>query len=110
MEEIKVFGNNEYRVVNKVPRNYTVWNIGQHMGNDEYIPFCRIIPHTFNVQLDTLLAVKLPAGEVEILRKVAGRGNTDLNTMRKRINRHAKYDYPVAILEEAYKILERVYG
>lgn len=109
MEEIKMFGNNEYRIVNKVPRNYTVWNIGKHMGNDEYIPFCRIIPHTFNVQLDALLAVKLPVDEVEILRKVAGVDDTYLNVMEKRIHKPRKYDYDVKTLIRAKEILEKIY-
>lgn len=109
MEEIKVFGNYEYRVVNKVPRNYTVWNIGSHIGTDEYIPFCRVIPHTFSIDDNSLLAVKLPKEEVEILRKVAGRGDTYLSVMQKRINKHRKYDYDKETLIKAKEILERIY-
>lgn len=108
--EKMVFGNNEYTIVDKVPNGYIIWNIGNYMGTPDYVPFVQLFPNTYSVVEDTMLAVKLPREEVKLLRDVAGRGNTDLKTMRKRINRHAKYDYPVAILEEAYKILERVYG
>lgn len=107
--EKMVFGGNEYTVVDKVPNGYIIWNIGRHMGTPDYVPFVQLLSNTYSVIGDTMLAVKLPREEVKLLRDVAGRGNTDLNTMRKRINRPAKYDYPVAILKEAYKILKRVY-
>lgn len=109
MEEMKVFGNYEYRIVNKVPRNYTVWNIGNHMETDDYIPFVRIIPHTFNIDQRSLCAVKLKKEEVEILRKVAGSGSTYLNVMEKRIRNHRKYDCDKETLIKAKEILEKIY-
>ena len=110
MEEIKSIGNRNYKIVEKVPTDYVVWNIGEHMGSDEYIPFCQVIPGTLHIVADTLLAVKLPKEEVKILRKVAQWDDTDIITMNRRINWHAKYDCDKETLIKAKEILERIYG
>ena len=39
----KIFSENDYRtdvfeIVEKIPENYVVWNIGENMGTDKYIP------------------------------------------------------------------------
>ena len=104
-----VFGDKEFTVVDKVPNGYIIWNIGKNMGSDEYIPFCRVIPGTFSIIPETLLAVKLSKEEVEILREVAGRGNTDIKTMNSRIKRHRKYDSSKETLIKAKEILEKIY-
>lgn len=109
MEEIKCMGNRNYKIVEKVPTDYVVWNIGKNMGSDEYIPFCQVIPGTFSIVPDTLLAVKLPKEEVEIIRRVAGRGDTDIKSMNSRINHHRKYDCNEETLIMAKEILERIY-
>ena len=109
MEKV-IFGSYEYTIVDKVPNGYIVWNIGMCMGSDEYIPFCQIIPGTFSIIPETLLAVKLPKEEVEILREVAGRGDTDIKTMNSRITRHRKYDSSKETLIKAKDILEKIYA
>ena len=30
-----------YEVVGKIPLGFFVWNIGENMGTDEYIPICQ---------------------------------------------------------------------
>ena len=30
--------NDIFEIVEKIPSNYFVWNIGENMGTDEYIP------------------------------------------------------------------------
>ena len=67
-----------FTIVEKVPQRYGVWPIGQHMGTDEYIPFCEPDPKRgpFSINPNTLLTVKLPVEEVLLLRKVASIGGT----------------------------------
>ena len=35
--------NDIFEIVEKIPKNYFVWNIGENMGTDEYIPICEYI-------------------------------------------------------------------
>ena len=32
-----------YEIVSKIPYNFIVWNIGENMGHDEYIPLCQLL-------------------------------------------------------------------
>ena len=97
-----------YKIVDRAPRDFIVWNIGDNLGNDEFIPFCQKIPNSYSINPNTLKAVKLPAEDVQVLRKVAGRGNTNIKNIAKRINRHSKQDYPRELLERAAAILETI--
>lgn len=97
-----------YKIVERVPRDFIVWNIGDNLGNDEFIPFCQTLPNSYSINPNTLLAVKLPADDVQVLRKVAGRGTTNKSNIYKRIKRHSKQDYPRELLERAAAILETI--
>ena len=102
------FPEYRYKIVDRVPRDFIVWNIGDNLGNDEFIPFCQTVPNSYSINPNTLKAVKLPAEDVQVLRKVAGRGNTNIKNIIKRINRHRKGDYPRELLERAAAILETI--
>ena len=48
--KFKVVGNiivsgtlntNVFKIVEKIPSGFYVWNIGENMGSDEYIPLCQ---------------------------------------------------------------------
>ena len=32
-----------FEIVEKIPSNYLVWNIGENMGTDLYIPICQML-------------------------------------------------------------------
>lgn len=102
------FPEHRFKIVERVPRAYIVWNIGDNLGSDDFIPFCQTLPNSYAINPDTLLAVKLPADDVQVLRKVAGRGNTNIKNIIKRINRHRKGDCPRELLERAAAILETI--
>lgn len=102
------FPEHRYKIVDRVPRDFIVWNIGDNLGNDEFIPFCQVLPNSCSINPNTLKAVKLPAEDVQVLRKVAGRGNTNIKNIAKRINRHSKSDCPRELLERAAAILETI--
>lgn len=76
-----------YKIVEKIPFGFYVWNIGENMGSDEYIPLCQDlylgIKDNYSINLGTLRAIKLPKEEVELLREAAGWGVNSLETARK---------------------------
>ncbi|DAB25391.1 TPA: hypothetical protein CPT81_00015 [Candidatus Gastranaerophilales bacterium HUM_20] len=76
-----------YKIVKKIPFGFYVWNIGENMGSDEYIPLCQDlypgIKDDHSINFDTLRAIKLPKEEVELLREAAGWGVNSLETARK---------------------------
>lgn len=76
-----------YKMVEKIPFGFYVWNIGENMGSDEYIPLCQDlhpgIKDDYSINSDTLRAIKLPKEEVELLREAAARGVNSIETARK---------------------------
>ena len=76
-----------YKIVEKIPFGFYVWNIGENMGSDEYIPLCQDlylgIKDNYSINPDTLRAIKLPKEDVELLRESAGWGINSLETARK---------------------------
>lgn len=52
-----------YKIVKKIPFGFYVWNIGENMGSDEYIPLCQDlypgIKDDYSINSDTLRAIKL---------------------------------------------------
>ena len=50
-----------FEIVEKIPAGFFVWNIGDNMGHDEYIPICKDL-HKEDFEIDTtdLKAIKLP--------------------------------------------------
>lgn len=74
------FGKDTFEIVEKIPAGFFVWNIGENMGSDEYIPLAEDLKpndkENFEIRRDTLKAIKLSAEEVKTLRKAAGWGVT----------------------------------
>lgn len=57
-----------FEIINKIPLNYLIWNIGENMGNDELLPLCQVV-NKYNVVTDTLKAIKMNKTEVLTLCK-----------------------------------------
>lgn len=78
----------------KIPGNYFVWNIGENMGTDLYIPICQILhpgdKEDFSINPNTLKAVPVTSEEYKALQKVASYGVNSLKTVEKalRSKRH----------------------
>lgn len=76
-----------YKMVEKIPFGFFVWNIGENIGSDEYVPLCQYlspgIKDDYSINPDTLRAIKLPKEDVELLREAAGWGVNSLETARK---------------------------
>lgn len=76
-----------FEIVEKIPQNFFVWNIGENMGSDEYIPFAQELrpgdKENFEINLHTLKAIRLNPEEVQILRKSAAVGVNNIKTAEK---------------------------
>ena len=70
--------SSSYEVVEKIPAGFFVWNIGENMGTHEYIPVCQYMKpgdkENFEINPDTLKAVKVTPEEWEKLNKAAAWG------------------------------------
>ena len=76
-----------FEIVDKIPANFFVWNIGENMGSDEYIPLAQDLrpgdKENFEINPYTLKAIRLNPEEVQILRKAAAVGVNSLKTAEK---------------------------
>ena len=79
--------NDIFEIVEKIPKNYFVWNIGENMGTDEYIPICEDLhpedKDSYEINASTLKAIKLSREEVETLREAAHIGIVSKKTAEK---------------------------
>ena len=83
-----------FEIVEKIPSNYLVWNIGENMGTKEYIPICEMLhpenKEDFSINRNSLKAVKVTSEEWEMLNKAASFGVGSLQDAEKalRSKRH----------------------
>lgn len=79
--------NDIFEIVEKIPSNYFIWNIGENMGTDEYIPICEDLQpedkDSYDINASTLKAIKLSREEVETLREAAHIGIVSKKTAEK---------------------------
>lgn len=71
-------GTDVFEIVEKIPANYFVWNIGENLGTDEYIPLAEALhpedKDNYEINRCTLKAIKLSVEEVKLLRRAAAVG------------------------------------
>ena len=76
-----------FEIVEKIPAGFFVWNIGDNMGLDEYIPICVDLhpedKDSYEINASTLKAIKLSVEEVKALRKAASVGINSKKTAEK---------------------------
>ena len=76
-------GSHEFEVVEKMPKDYVIWNIGDNMV-DGYLPIC--LCDGFNVTVSSLKAIKIDdAEELKLLRECAGYGVENLKACNRAI-------------------------
>lgn len=67
-----------FEITEKIPTGFFIWNIGENMGTHEYIPVCQYTnpgnKENFEINPDTLKAVKVTPEEWEKLNKAAAWG------------------------------------
>ena len=76
-----------FEIVEKIPAGFFVWNIGENMGTDEYIPICEDLhpddKDKYEIKTSTLKAIKLSREDVEALREAAHVGIVSKKTAEK---------------------------
>ena len=83
----KIFSENDYRtdvfeIVEKIPENYVVWNIGENMGTDKYIPIWQL-KTKYDVDLFSLKAVPVTSEEYKRLQDASSWGVSSLENAEK---------------------------
>ena len=83
-----------FEIVEKIPAGFFVWNIGENMGHDEYIPLCKDLhpedKENFEIDSTTLKAIKLTINEVKALRQAASWGVNSKATAEKALKSKRK--------------------
>ena len=78
---------NIFEIVEKIPVGFFIWNIGENMGTDEYIPICEDLhpedKDNYEINASTLKAIRLSRKEVETLREAAHVGIVSKKTAEK---------------------------
>lgn len=87
IKEGKIFSENDYRtdvfeIVEKIPVNYVIWNIGKNMGTDKYIPICQL-KTKYDVDLFSLKAVPVTSEEYKKLQDASSWGVSSLENAEK---------------------------
>lgn len=87
-------GIDVFEIIEKIPANYFVWNIGENLGTDEYIPLAEDLhpedKDNYEINRHTLKAIKLSVEEVKLLRRASAVGINSKATAEKalRSKRH----------------------
>lgn len=103
IENNKIYSNNGlcektyiFEIVDNIPVGFFVWNIGENMGSDEYIPLAQDLKpgdkENFEINPNTLKAIKLQPEEIQLLRAAAGWGIGNKTTAEKAL-RSKRKDY-----------------
>ena len=76
-----------FEIVDKIPGNFYIWNIGENMGSDEWIPLAQDLKpgdkENFEINPYTLKAIRLNPEDVQALRKAAHAGVNNLKSAEK---------------------------
>ena len=104
-----------FEIVEKIPAGFFVWNIGDNMGLDEYIPICEDLhpedKENFEIDTTSLKAIKLPIDEVKALREAADCGVNSKKTAEKALRSKRKgywSDRKRAEAEKTIDIFKRI--
>lgn len=110
-----IINKDTFEVVEKIPGNFFVWNIGENMGHDDYIPLCEDLhpedKEDYTINKNTLKAIKLPVEEVQLLREAAHFGVNSLQTATKALKSKRRGYWSDRKREQAkktIKIFERI--
>ena len=99
IENNKIYGTklgktDIFEIVDKIPTRFFVWNIGENMGSDEYIPICEDLhpedKDNYEININTVKAIKLNNNEVMLLRAAASWGVNSKKTAEKALKSKRK--------------------
>lgn len=103
-------GTDVFEIVEKIPANYFVWNIGENFGTDEYISLAEDLhpedKDNYEINRYTLKAIKLSAEEVKLLRHAANYGINSKETAEKALRSKRRGYMSDRKREEAEKTID----
>lgn len=99
-----------FEIVDKIPSGFFVWNIGENMWSDEYIPLAQDLKpgdkENFEINPYTLKAIKLSVEDVKLLRDAASVGIVSKSTAEKAMKSKRKGYWSNRKREQAEKTIE----
>ena len=99
-----------FEIVEKIPAGFFVWNIGDNIGLDEYIPICDDLhpedKDNYEINPNTVKAIKLSVEEVKSLRKAAHVGINNKKTAEKALKSKRHGYWSDRKREEAEKTID----
>lgn len=102
-----------YEIVEKIPYHFFVWNIGENMGTDKYIPICepsntKLSTGLCEINPDTLKAIRLKKFEVHLLREAASVGICSLSVARRAAQNEKSQENRKKLAKMVLPIFERI--
>lgn len=99
-----------FEIVEKIPAGFFVWNIGENMGTDEYIPICEDLhpddKDNYEINTSTMKAIRLSREEVETLREAAHIGIVSKKTAEKALKSKRRGYWSDRKREQATKTID----
>lgn len=99
-----------FEIVEKIPTGFFIWNIGDNMGNDEYIPICEDLhpedKDNYEINPRTIKAIKLSVEEVKALRESAHVGVVSKTTAEKALKNKRRGYWSDRKREQAEKTID----
>lgn len=104
-----------FEIVDKIPTNFFIWNIGENIGTHEYIPVCEDLhpedKDDYSINIKTVKAVKVTQEEWGKLVKAASVGVNCLKEAEKAIKSKRKgywSDRKRSAAESTIEIFKRI--
>lgn len=103
-----VNGRHVFEIVESIPAGYVVWNIGKNM-TDGWLPLCKVIPGTYNVEVDTLCALRISnEEELNLLREAAHYGSDNLSNCQKIVDKLSGKELKGYMTKKKYELAVKV--
>lgn len=106
----RAFKEDVFQIVERIPNGFFVWNIGENMKSSEWIPLCEDLhpgdKDDYNINPDTLKAIKLPENEVKLLRDAAAVGVNILSSAEKALKSRRRGYMSDRKREQAEKVID----
>ena len=93
-----------FEIVNEIPKGYKIWFVSI-LNKAGYLPLCKVIKGTYNVEIDTLKCIK--ADGVEEILHAVGYGYNTIKKFERYLLRN-KQDYTTKILKEALPYMKQL--
>ena len=101
---------NVFEIVEKIPDGFFVWNIGDNMGLDEYIPICEDLhpeyKDNYEINTSTMKAIRLSREDVEALMEAAHVGINSKKTAEKALKSKRRGYWSDRKREQAEKTID----